>query len=94
MARQLIIDRFEGPYAICEEVTETGKQESSKPGKKPGKNAKDLRFFGIEKAELPENAGEGTVLRIDDEGTLSVDDEATKARRAKLQAMQDGLWAK
>lgn len=34
------------------------------------------------------------MLRIDDEGTLSVDEEATKARRAKLQAMQDGLWAK
>lgn len=45
MARQLIIDRFEGPYAICEEVTETGKQESSKPGKKPGKKREGSPLF-------------------------------------------------
>lgn len=94
MTRQLVIDRFEGLYAICEEWVDTGKKEAPKPGKKQGKNAKDLRFFGIEKTELPEHACEGTVLRIDDDGILSVDEEATKARRERLQAMQNGLWAK
>lgn len=91
MTRQLIIDRFEGSYAICEELLQEGRKDS---GKKPAKNAKDLHFFGIEKAELPENAREGSVLVITDDGTLSLDEEATKTRRAKLKAMQDGLWAK
>lgn len=91
MARQLIIDRFEGLYAICEELPQEGKKEM---GKKPAKNGKDLHFFGIEKTELPENAREGSILVISEDGTLSLDEEATKARREKLKAMQDGLWAK
>ena len=91
MARQLIIDRFEGLYAICEELPQEGKKET---GKKPAKNGKDLHLFGIEKTELPENAREGRVLVIREDGTLSLDEEATKARREKLKALQDGLWAK
>ena len=91
MARQLIIDRFEGLYAICEELLQEGKKET---GKKPAKNGKDLHFFCIEKTELPENAREGSILVISEDGTLSLDEEATKARREKLKAMQDGLWAK
>ena len=59
MARQLIIDRFEGLYAICEELLQEGKKET---GKKPAKNGKDLHFFGIEKTELPENAAVKTAL--------------------------------
>lgn len=30
MARQLIIDRFEGLYAICEELPQEGKKETGK----------------------------------------------------------------
>ena len=91
MVRQLIIDRFEGLYAICEELAPAGRQEA---GKKPARSGKDLHFFGIEKSELPENAREGSVLVIGEDGTLSFDEEATAARRAKLRAMQDNLMGK
>ena len=88
MGRQLIIDRFEGTYAICEEVAKEGTKES---GKKAGKNGKEVRFFGIEKAELPENAKEGSVLAIDEDGTLTVDEEETRRRKEKIKALQSGV---
>ena len=50
MARKLIIDRFEGKFAVCEEFQP--EQKGAKE-KKPAKNAKEIRFFGIERAELP-----------------------------------------
>ena len=67
MARKLIIDRFEGKFAVCEEFQP--EQKGAKE-KKPAKNAKEIRFFGIERAELPEGAREGSVLSIDDGGVL------------------------
>ena len=79
MGRQLIIDRFEGTYAICEEIAKEGTKGTKEPkesGKKAGKNGKEVRFFGIEKAELPENAKEGSVLAIDEDGNLTVESVA------------------
>lgn len=70
--RILIIDRFEGTYAICED--------------------KDQKFFAIEATELPKEASEGVVLEIDDEGTIRVNQEKTKARRSKIKKLQDALW--
>jgi hypothetical protein len=81
MARVLIIDRFEGGYAICEEVVE-GKQ----------KKKKDLHFFGIEPQELPQGAKEGDVLVIGDDGTLTIDEKATAARKEKIKALQNRVW--
>ena len=52
--RILVIDRFEGTYAICED--------------------KDQKFFAIETNELPAGATEGTVLEIDDEGVIRVNE--------------------
>lgn len=70
--RILVIDRFEGTYAICED--------------------KDQKFFAIETSELPVGATEGTVLEIDDEGVLHINEEKTAARRSKIKKLQDKLW--
>ena len=70
--RILVIDRFEGTYAICE--------------------AKDQKSFAIETNELPAGATEGTVLEIDDEGVIRVNEEKTAARRSKIKKLQDKLW--
>ena len=35
--------------------------------------AKDIRYFGIEKNELPQGAAEGSVLLVKDDGTLLLD---------------------
>ena len=69
--RILVIDRFEGTYAICED--------------------KDQKFFAIETNELPAGATEGTVLEIDDEGVIRVNEEKTAARRSKIKKLQDKL---
>ncbi|QAT49809.1 DUF3006 domain-containing protein [Caproiciproducens sp. NJN-50] len=42
------------------------------------------KFYAIEISELPKGASAGDVLQVDDvEGTLTVDQEATMARRKK-----------
>ena len=74
--RTLIIDRFEGNFAICEESTQGKKKE------------KDVHFYGIERAELPTDAKEGDVLHISDEGEISVDAVQTRTRREILNEKQ------
>ncbi len=81
MARTLTIDRFEGGYAICEELA------AEKPKKK-----KDLHFFGIALAELPAGAKEGDVLVIGEDGTLAIDAAATQARREKIRKLERSVW--
>ena len=78
--RVLCIDRFEGTFAVCEEL-------SDRPLK-----PKDIRYFGIEKTELPKGAGEGSVLRIGDDGTIALDEKETALRRAKISKMQKDVW--
>ena len=53
---------------------------------------KDQKFFAIETNELPAGATEGTVLEIDDEGVIHVNEEKTVARRSKIKKLQDKLW--
>ena len=53
---------------------------------------KDQKFFAIETNELPAGATEGTVLEIDDEGVIHVNEEKTAARRSKIKKLQDKLW--
>lgn len=79
--RTLCIDRFEGAYAICEELLD-----------KPVK-AKDIRYFGIEKGEIPAGAAEGSVLVIEDDGTIMLDEKKTAERRSKANKLQKDIWA-
>ena len=51
-----------------------------------------IRNFAIETNELPAGATEGTVLEIDDEGVIRVNEEKTAARRSKIKKLQDKLW--
>lgn len=81
MARNMIIDRFEGGFAICEELAE------GKPKKK-----KDIHYYGIELNELPEGAKEGDVLAIGDDGALKIDAAETKKRREMMQKLQEKVW--
>lgn len=85
--RKLSIDRFEGNFAICEELAD----QDAGVKKTRAKN-KEVRLFGIETKELPGDAAEGTILLIDDEGRISVELDETKQRRAALKKKQDALW--
>ena len=67
--RKLIINRFEGNFAICEEKG-------------------NEKLFGIDRKELPEQAAEGTVLKISDEGEISINEEETQQRRERILARQ------
>ena len=81
MARNMIIDRFEGGFAICEELAD------GKPKKK-----KDIHYYGIELNDLPEGAKEGDVLAIGDDGALKIDAAETKKRREMMQKLQEKVW--
>lgn len=76
MSRNVIIDRFEGTFAICE-------------GEGHGK---EVKMYAIEITELPPGAKEGDVLAISDDGQLAIDPDATRMRRSKIKKMQDSLW--
>ncbi len=53
----------------------------------------DEKFFAIDISELPKGAAEGDVLTIDDnEGTLSINKEATAEKRSKTKKLQDKLF--
>lgn len=62
--RELIIDRYEGKFAVCED--------------------KDLKYYAIELSELPKTAKTGDVLKIDDNGIITIDEEETKARKERI----------
>ena len=70
--KQLIIDRFEGTFEICEDS--------------------EQKYFAIEKEELPSGAKEGTVLQIDAQGILSIDEAETNRRRQRMLEKQRKLF--
>ena len=82
LMRTLIVDRFEGNFAVCEEMQpETGKA-------KPAHKGKELHFYGIDKTGLPEQVKVGDVLHISDDGVITVDAAQTKTRRDILNEKQ------
>ena len=52
---------------------------------------KDKAFFAIETSELPQGAKAGDVLKITDDGALSIDVEETERRRARILEKQKKL---
>ncbi len=68
---RLIIDRFEGDFAVCE-----------------GPNREIVE---IERARLPEGAGEGAVLIEEDQGELRLDQAAAEERRRRIRERQQRL---
>jgi len=56
---------------------------------------KEGKFFAIETSELPKDAAEGTVLKIDDDaGILTIDQEETDRRREKNRKLQNRVFNK
>ncbi|MBQ9083573.1 MAG: DUF3006 domain-containing protein [Clostridia bacterium] len=53
---------------------------------------KDKKLFAIERTEAPAGVKEGDVLRIDDDGTLSVDTAETDRRRAGARKKQSAAF--
>lgn len=72
--QKLIIDRFEGDFAVCE--CENGSMKD------------------IEKSILPQDAKEGSVLIVDDNGQITCDKQTEEDRRKKLFDMQNKLFSK
>lgn len=54
----------------------------------------DKRAFAIAISEIPKGAKEGDVIRISDDGDITIDKEETDRRRKKIIAMQNSLWKK
>ena len=69
--KNLIIDRFESGFAICED--ENGE------------------FSGIDIKEVPQSAKEGSVLTINQEGHLTLNEEETKKRTQSIKGKMDKL---
>lgn len=72
--RTLIIDRFEGKYAICE--------------------GEEQKFFAIDISELPENAKEGSVIEINAEGNITVNEDKADEIRKRIGAKQKKLFGR
>jgi hypothetical protein len=53
---------------------------------------KDKKLFAIERTEAPEGLKEGDVLRIGDDGTLTVDKEEANRRRAAVRKKQSAAF--
>jgi len=66
--RKLVIDRFDGKYAICEGEGKDG----------------EIRKFAIPMQEVPKDASEGVCIVINDEGEIAVDHEETEKRKAQI----------
>ena len=53
---------------------------------------KEKKFFAIETSEAPKGVKEGDILRISDEGEITIDKEETERRRSKAKKLQNSAW--
>jgi len=71
--KTLIIDRFEGNFAVCER--------------------ENRAMQDIERSNIPAEAKEGDVLRIDEKtDTITIDREETARRKEDLKKQMENLW--
>lgn len=68
---QVIIDRFEGSFAVCED--------------------ENRKMINIEKAKLPKEAKEGSVLIIQGD-KIEIDHNETEKRKDRIKKMMGSLW--
>jgi hypothetical protein len=68
---RVIIDRFEGPYAVCEK--------------------EDKTMMDIKRINIPMNAKEGCVLKIEGD-SITIDEEETKKRGIHLKNITKNMW--
>jgi hypothetical protein len=68
---RVIIDRFEGAFAVCED--------------------ENRKMINIEKAKLPKQTKEGSVLIIQGD-KIEIDHNETEKRKDRIKKMMDSLW--
>ena len=69
---KLIIDRFEGEYAVCERADKT--------------------MVDIPRKDLPCNIKEGDCIIINEDQSITVDEEETKARKKRIENLMASLF--
>lgn len=72
-----IIDRFEGEFAVCENYSENEDDE--------------IIMKNIEKKLIPDNANEGDIIVVSDDGEIYIDYEKTRIRKEKMEELRKKL---
>jgi hypothetical protein len=68
---KVVIDRFEGPYAVCEKD--------------------DRTMMDIKRINIPMNAKEGDVLKIEGDSII-IDEEETNKRKKNINELTKDIW--
>lgn len=69
---KLIIDRFEGDYAICERADKTK--------------------IDILRKNMPSTLKEGDCIILNEDQSITFDEEETKAREKRIKSLMDSLF--
>ena len=72
-----IIDRFEEGYAVCENYNENEDDE--------------IITKNIEIKLIPDNANEGDIIVVSDDGKINIDYEKTRNRKEKMEELRKKL---
>lgn len=69
---KVIIDRFEGDYAICEKEDQT--------------------MIDLERKKIPKNTKSGDALRVNEDGSISLDEKETDKRKKRIETLMEDMW--
>ncbi len=75
-----IIDRFEEGFAVCEKYSENEDDE--------------IIMQNIERKLIPNDAKEGDIITVSDNGKIYIDYEKTKIRKEKMEELRRKLTKK
>lgn len=73
---KVIVDRFEGIYAVCEKCSD---------------NASEISMINIERSKLPSEVKEGDVVIITSDSAV-IDTEETEKRKKEIELLTKDLW--
>ncbi|MBP3415069.1 MAG: DUF3006 domain-containing protein [Clostridia bacterium] len=74
--RKLVVERFDGKYAICEGEGKDG----------------EVRKFAIPAEEVPSDVKAGVCIIINDDGEIIIDEAETQLRREEVRAKENKLF--
>lgn len=75
-----LIDRFEEEFAVCENYSENEDDE--------------IIMKNIEKDIIPDDAKEGDIIVVSEDGKIYIDYEQTKIRKEKMEELRKKLTKK
>ena len=78
--KMYIIDRFEEGFAVCEKYSENEDDE--------------IIMQNIERKLIPNDAKEGDIITVSDNGKIYIDYEKTKIRKEKMEELRRKLTKK